>query len=78
MNLMPVTMGLKEELSDQLDIKSVFTSPHTNISIDETTVVSWIIIAVLTVLAIILTRNLKVSGELSKRQQILEVCMDKL
>lgn len=78
MNLMPVTMGLKEELSDQLDIKSVFTIPHTNISIDETTVVSWIIIAVFTVLAIILTRNLKVSGELSKRQQILEVCMDKL
>ena len=78
MNLMPVTMGLQEELSDQLDIKSVFTIPHTNISVDETTVVSWIIIAVLTVLAIVLTRNLKVSGELSKRQQILEGCMEKL
>ena len=35
---------------------------------DEATVVSWIIIAVMTVLAIILTRNLKVTGEISKRQ----------
>lgn len=78
MNLMPVTMGLKEELMDMLEIQPVFTIPHTNITIDETTVVSWIIMAALTVAAIILTRNLKVSGELTKRQQILEVCMDKL
>ncbi|MCC8016413.1 MAG: F0F1 ATP synthase subunit A [Clostridiales bacterium] len=75
---MPITMGLKEELLDELEIQTVFTIPHTNISVDETTVVSWIIMAALTILAIILTRNLKVEGELSKRQQILEVCMDKM
>ena len=78
MDLMPVTMDLKEELLDQLEIQSVFTIPGTNISVDETTVVSWIIMAALTILAIILTRNLKVNGELSKRQQLLEVCMDKM
>ncbi len=78
MDLMPVTMDLKEELLDQLEIQSVFTIPGTNISVDETTVVSWIIMAALTILAIILTRNLKVNGELSKHQQLLEVCMDKM
>lgn len=78
MALMPVTMDLKEELLDQLEIQSVFTIPGTNISVDETTVVTWIIMAALTILAIILTRNLKVEGELTKRQQILEVCMDKM
>lgn len=78
MDLMPVTMGLKEELLDQLEINTVFTIPHTNISVDETTVVSWIIMAALTILAIILTRNLKVEGQIGKRQQILEVCMDKM
>ena len=78
MEMLPVNMDLKEELLDQLEIQTVFTVPGTNISVDETTVVSWIIMAALTVLAIILTRNLKVSGEISKRQQILEVCMDKM
>lgn len=78
MELMPVTMDLKEELLDQLEIQSVFTIPGTNITIDETTVVSWIIMAALTILAIILTRNLKVEGEISKRQQLLEVCMEKM
>lgn len=78
MDLMPVTMDLKEELLDQLEIQEVFTIPHTDISVDETTVVSWIIMAALTILAIILTRNLKVQGEIGKRQQILEICMDKM
>ncbi len=78
MEMLPVNMDLKEELLEQLEIQTVFTVPGTNISVDETTVVSWIIMAALTVLAIILTRNLKVSGEISKRQQMLEVCMDKM
>lgn len=78
MEMLPVNMDLKEELLEQLEIQTVFTVPGTNISVDETTVVSWIIMAALTVLAIILTRNLKVSGEISKRQQILEICMDKM
>ena len=78
MDLMPVTMDLKEELLDQLEIQSVFTIPGTNITVDESTVVSWIIMAGLTILAIILTRKLKVEGEISKRQQLLEVCMEKM
>ena len=78
MPFFPVTMDIKEELIDQLEIKEVFKIPFINISIDEATVVSWIIMAVLTVVAILLTRNLKVSGEIGKRQQILEVCMEKM
>ncbi len=71
-------MDIKEELLDELDIKTVFTIPKIGVAVDESTVVSWIIIAVLTVIAIFLTRNLKVEGPIGKRQQILEICMDKL
>lgn len=78
MELVPVTMGLKEELIDQLEIETVFTIPHTNINVDETTVVSWIIIAVISVLAFFLTRNLKVEGEISRRQAFLEICVEKM
>lgn len=74
----PVAMGIREELLDQLEIETVFTIPFINVGVDEATVVSWIIMAVLTVVAILLTRNLKVEGKISKRQLILEVCMDKL
>ena len=76
--LMPVTMDLKEELMEQLELETVFTIPYINVEVDESTVVSWIIMAVFTVLAIILTRNLKVEGKLTKKQLILEVCMEKL
>ena len=38
--------------------------------------VSWIIMAVLTLLAVILTRNLKVTGEISKRQALLELAYE--
>ena len=37
-----------------------------NVEVDEATVVSWIIMAVLTLAAILLTRNLKVDGKISK------------
>ncbi len=77
----PISMklDLQSELTEQLNIEEVF---HFNIGgvrigFDETTVVSWIIIAVFTVLAIILTRNFKVTGEISKRQQILEMLYEK-
>ena len=78
MPLFPITMDIREELIDQLEIKDVFTIPFINVNIDEATVVSWIIMAVITVIAILLTRNLKVSGEIGKRQQILEICMEKM
>lgn len=72
-----VSMDIKEELVKQLDIEEVFKIPFINVSIDESTVVSWIIMAVLTVIAIIFTRNLKVQGEISKRQRLLEAAYEK-
>lgn len=78
MTLMPITMGLKEELIDQLEIKPVFSIPGTSIVIDETIVVSWIIIAVIVTLAFFLARNLKVEGEISRRQAFLEMCIEKM
>ncbi len=72
-------LDLQHELTEQLNIEEVFSFNIGGVKIgfDETTVVSWIIMAVLTVLAIILTRNLKVTGKISKRQQILELCYEK-
>lgn len=72
-------LDLQKELSEQLEIEEVFSFNIGNVKIgfDETTVVSWIIIAVLTILAIILTRKFKVTGEISKRQAFLEMCYEK-
>lgn len=72
-------LDLQEELTEQLEINEVFSFNIGNVKIgfDETTVVSWIIIAVFTILAIILTRNFKVSGEISKRQLLLEMLYEK-
>lgn len=72
-------LDLQKELTEQLEIEEVFSFNIGNVKIgfDEATVVSWIIIGVLTVLAIILTRNLKVTGEISKRQAILEMIYEK-
>ena len=82
MDLCPVLMklDLQKELSEQLEIEEVFSFNigSLKIGIDETTVVSWIIIAVLTVIAILLTRNLKVDGQISKRQMLLELCYEKM
>ena len=72
-------VDLQKELTDQLELKEVFSFKIGNFKLgfDEATVVSWIIIAVMTVLAIILTRNLKVTGEISKRQALLELAYEK-
>ncbi len=78
MTFSPINMNIKEELLDQLEIKTVFTIPKIGVAVDESTVVAWIIMAVLTVAAFFLTRNLKVEGPIGRRQQILEICMDKL
>lgn len=74
----PVTMDIKSELMEQLEIETVFEIPFIHVAVDEGTVVSWIIMAVLVIASALLTRNLKVSGKISKRQLILEVCMDRL
>ncbi len=77
----PVSMkvDLQQELSEQLNIEEVFGfdigSMH--IGIDESTVVSWIIMLVFIVLAFFLTRNLKVEGEISKKQALLEMAYEK-
>lgn len=72
-------LDLQKEITEQLEIEEVFSFHIGNvrIGVDESTVVSWIIMAVLTVLAIILTRNFKVTGEISKRQAFMEMIYEK-
>lgn len=68
-------LDLQKELTEQLELEEVFSFDVGGVEIgfDEATVVSWIIMAALTVLAIILTRNFKVTGKISRRQQIMEL-----
>lgn len=71
---------LAEELKDQLECKAVFSFniPRLGtIDINESIVVTWIIMAALTVIAILLTRNLKVKNP-GKRQVALEFVVTKL
>lgn len=64
--------GLAERLTDEMTCETVFTIPlFGGIEIDEAVVVTWIIIAVLMLLSIFLTRNLRVENP-SKRQLALE------
>lgn len=72
-------LDLQKELTEQLEIDEVFGFDvgSFHIGIDEGTVVSWIIMAALVVISIILTRNLKVTGKLSKRQLLLETVYEK-
>ena len=81
MTISPIAakLDLGAELAKELSIEEAFSfkvAGHT-ISVDEGTVVSWAIILVMTVLALILTRNLKVEGEISRRQAILELVYEK-
>ena len=74
-------LDLKGELLEQLEIKDYC---FVNIGgkeicwLDEATVVSWIIMAVIILLSFLLTRNLKAEGKLSKRQLLLEMGYTKL
>lgn len=72
-------LDLAKELAEELNIEEVFSFKigNMNISVDESTVVSVIITVAMTVLALILTHNLKVEGELSKRQLLLELIYTK-
>lgn len=81
MTFAPIAMkiDLAEALTEELEIEEIF---HIDIGplrlgFDESTVVSWIIMAVMTLLAIILTRGFKVQGKISKRQALLEMCYEK-
>lgn len=79
--LLPTAMklDLQHELTEQLDIHEVFGFDigGFHVGIDEGTVVSWVIMAVVVILSVILTRNLKVTGTLSKRQLLLETVYEK-
>ncbi len=77
----PITakLDLQEELTEALNINEVFSFKigSLTVSIDESTVVSWIIIIAMTIIALLLTRNLKVQGEITRRQALLELCYEK-
>ena len=61
-----------------MNVETVFTIPiFGGIPIDESCVVTWIIMAVITLICIILTRNLKVTN-ISKRQAAVELIVTKL
>lgn len=67
-----------EELQNQLNCDTVFTIPvFGGLAVDEGVVVTWIIIAFLAVLSIMLTRNLKVEN-IGKRQLVVETAVTSL
>ncbi len=72
-------LNLGADLAEELNIEEVFSIKlgGLTITVDETTVVSWIIIAAMTVIALLLTRNLKVTGSISRRQALLELAYEK-
>ena len=63
---------LAQNLIEELQCETVFTIPVLGgIPVSEAVVVTWIIMAVLVIVAFILTRNLKVD-HISKRQAVAE------
>lgn len=75
---MLMKMDIAEKLVEELNTETVFSLFGGRITFDEGTVVSWIIMAVFLIVGIILTRGLKVQGEISKRQLFLEMCVEKM
>lgn len=70
--------SLAEDLMHELECETVFTIPiGDGIPVYESVVVTWIIMAVLIVIAFIFTRNLKID-HISKRQAIAELAYTKL
>lgn len=66
---------LAESLMEELNCETVFTIPVLGgIGVSESVVVTWIIMAFMVLLSLLLTRNLKVHG-ISKRQAALEYCV---
>jgi F-type H+-transporting ATPase subunit a len=66
---------LAEEIVEQMNVETVFSIGP--IEFDEGVVVSWIVMAVLILLSLVMTRKLKVSN-ISKRQAVLELIVTKL
>jgi F-type H+-transporting ATPase subunit a len=70
-----ITEDLAEKLLEELTCETVFTIPiFGGIPIAESVVVTWIIMAALTLLSICLVRNLKVENP-GKKQQVLEMAV---
>ncbi len=72
-------MDIAQELMEELSIETVFNIQigKLNIPINESTVVSWIIIGVVLIICLILGTNLKVKN-ISKRQALSEFIVTKL
>lgn len=67
-----------KNLMEELECKTVFTIPvFGGIAIKESVVVTWIIMAVLILLSIFLTRNMRID-HISKRQAVAELIVTKL
>ena len=75
---MLMKMNIADKLVEELNTETVFSLFGGKVTIDEGTVVSWIIMAVFLIVGILLTRGLKVQGEISKRQLFLEMCVEKM
>ena len=72
---MSITEDLAEKLLEELTCETVFTIPiFGGIPIAESVVVTWIIMAALTLLSICFVRNLKVENP-GKKQQVLEMAV---
>lgn len=70
--------NLAENLLEELTCEDVFTIPILGgIGISESTVITWVVMAVLVLLALFLTRDLKVD-HISRRQAAAEMIVVKL
>ena len=70
--------NLTESLMEELNCETVFTIPiFGGIGVSESVVVTWIIMAVMVLVAFILTRNLRID-HISKRQAVAETIVTKL
>lgn len=73
---MSITGDLGNKLLEELNNKTMFTIPvFGGLPVNESVVVTWIIMAVLTILSILLVRNLKVENP-GKKQVVLEFAID--
>ncbi len=72
---MSITEDLAEKLLEELTCETVFTIPiFGGIPIAESVVITWFIMAALTLLSVCLVRNLKVENP-GKKQQVLEMAV---
>jgi len=67
--------SLAENIMEELNCETVFTIPVLNgIGVSESVVITWVIMAILVILAIIFTRNLRVEN-IGRRQLVVETAV---